>query len=119
MSAQRLVRGSKHLGMIRETKIIVRAEIDHRPRFPGIIDHGAGIRSREKLGLIQFNGPRAERIQFVKLAGACSGSSLSPARKLLKLSFAGSSFIDLTLRFARNRLAQTVFPSKTDNFLFH
>src|SRR6266404_5495426 len=32
-------------------------------------------------------------IQAVKLGGACNGSRLSPARKLLKLSFAGSSFI--------------------------
>src|SRR5205809_4606032 len=33
------------------------------------------------------------RIQAVKLGGACNGSRLSPARKLLKLNFAGSSFI--------------------------
>src|SRR3984893_1969030 len=33
------------------------------------------------------------RIQFVKLGGAWRGSLVSPARKLLKLSFAGSSFI--------------------------
>ena len=32
-------------------------------------------------------------IQAVKLGGACNGSQLSPARKLLKLSFAGSWFI--------------------------
>src|ERR1700736_7049132 len=32
-------------------------------------------------------------IQAVKLGGACNGSRLSPARKLLKLSFAGSWFI--------------------------
>src|SRR5713226_9175215 len=32
-------------------------------------------------------------IQAVKRGGACNGSRLSPARKLLKLSFAGSSFI--------------------------
>src|SRR6266568_5715839 len=32
-------------------------------------------------------------IQAVKLGGACNGSRLSPARKLLKLNFAGSWFI--------------------------
>src|SRR5436189_1047070 len=32
-------------------------------------------------------------IQAVKLGGACNGSRFSPARKLLKLSFAGSWFI--------------------------
>src|SRR5437016_9772442 len=32
-------------------------------------------------------------IQAVKLGGACNGSRLSPAKKLLKLSFAGSWFI--------------------------
>src|SRR5436305_9394734 len=32
-------------------------------------------------------------IQAVKLGGACNGSRLSPARKLLRLSFAGSWFI--------------------------
>src|SRR5438477_10418088 len=32
-------------------------------------------------------------IQAVKLGGACNGSRLPPARKLLKLSFAGSWFI--------------------------
>src|SRR6478672_11870658 len=33
------------------------------------------------------------RIQLVKLGGASRGSLVSPARKLLRLSFAGSSFI--------------------------
>src|SRR5436853_4084429 len=33
------------------------------------------------------------RIQFVKLGGASRGSLVSPARKLLRLSFAGSSLI--------------------------
>src|SRR3989442_15847853 len=32
-------------------------------------------------------------IQAVKLGGACNGSRLSPARKLLRLSFSGSWFI--------------------------
>src|SRR4029453_10750278 len=54
------------------------------------------------------------RIQFVKLAGACSGSSLSPPRKLLRLSFAGSWFITPYTSFLRS--SGRVFPSKTDNF---
>src|SRR6266403_299027 len=33
------------------------------------------------------------RIQLVKLGGASRGSLVSPARKLLRLSFAGSSLI--------------------------
>src|SRR5881396_2717527 len=56
------------------------------------------------------------RIQFVKLAGACSGSSLSPPRKLLRLSFAGSWFITAYTSFRSLRLARTLFPSRTDNF---
>src|SRR4030095_16787748 len=29
-------------------------------RFPGVVDRGAGVCSREKLGLVQFNGPSPE-----------------------------------------------------------
>src|SRR4030095_13288813 len=55
------------------------------------------------------------RIQFVKLAGACSGSSLSPPRKLLRLSFAGSWFIRPYNFFRPLHFPRKVFPSKTDN----
>ena len=44
-------------------------------------------------GSYSFAAHAPTRIQFVKLGGASSGSLLSPARKLLKLSFAGSGFI--------------------------
>src|SRR5437763_11198069 len=53
-------------------------------------------------------------IQAVKLGGACSGSSLSPARKLLRLSFAGSWFIRPYMVYRSLRCPRTVFPSKTD-----
>src|SRR6266508_3153463 len=54
------------------------------------------------------------RIQFVKLAGACNGSSFSPARKLLRLSFAGSSFIKWYTVFRSLPPLRTVFPSKIE-----
>src|SRR5256885_13420456 len=43
-------------------------------------------------------------IQAVKLGGACNGSRLSPARKLLRLSFAGSSFIP----YGKRRVLATI-----------
>ncbi len=46
--------------MIRETKIIIGAEINHRPRFSAVTDQCAGIRRAKQLGLIQFNRPRAD-----------------------------------------------------------
>jgi hypothetical protein len=60
MRAERVMRGSKDVGMIRQTEIIVRTKIDYLPRFPGVIDRGSGICRRKKLGLVQFNGPSAE-----------------------------------------------------------
>src|ERR1700747_3036763 len=60
MGAQCLVRGSQHVGVIRQPEIIVRGEVDYLSWFPGIVDRGPGICSREKLGLVQFNGPSAE-----------------------------------------------------------
>src|ERR1700736_2121300 len=50
-------------------------------------------------------------IQAVKLGGACNGSRLSPARKLLKLSFAGSSFIPYGISVAFGD-----FPYRGNNF---
>src|SRR6266550_2697693 len=58
-----------------------------------------------------------KRIQFVKVAGACSGSSLSPARKLLRLSFAGSSFIKPYLVYRLPSL-RTTQPGKVESFLW-
>ena len=93
--SQRFVCGSHHFGVICEAEIIVGAEIDDRSRLAVVIDHRARICGREELGLVELAAHAPRRIQFVKLAGACSGSLLSPARKLLRLSFAGSSFIKL------------------------
>src|SRR5213592_2441008 len=56
------------------------------------------------------------RIQFVKLAGACSGSLLSPARKLLRLSFAGSWFIKWYTVFRSLPSLRTARPSKVEAF---
>src|SRR4029077_10833533 len=56
------------------------------------------------------------RIQFVKLAGACSGSLLSPARKLLRLSFAGSLFIHSYTVFRSLPSLRTARPSKVESF---
>src|SRR5437763_17217352 len=56
------------------------------------------------------------RIQFVKLAGACSGSLLSPARKLLRLSFAGSWFIKWYTVFRSLPSLRTARPSKVEGF---
>src|SRR5215831_9450968 len=69
MCAQRLVRGSQHVGVIRKTEIIVRTQIDHFPWFPAVVDRGSGICSREKLGLVQFNGPSAELHPVCKARG--------------------------------------------------
>ena len=63
------MRGSKHVGVIRQAQVIVRTEVDHLPWFPGIVDRGPGIRSREKLGLVQFNGPSAELHPVCKARG--------------------------------------------------
>src|SRR5437762_8306126 len=57
-------------------------------------------------------------IQFVKLDGGCSGSSLSTARKLLKLSFAGSTFIEPQTSFHSQRLHGRCFPAKLSIFSF-
>src|SRR5438094_9427988 len=59
------------------------------------------------------------RTQVVKLAGAWSGSLLSPARKLLRLNFAGSSFIEVCIVLRSPTFPGTLFPSKTDNFVLH
>ena len=60
MGAQRLVRSCKDFRVIRKTEIIVRAEVDHLAWFPGIVNRGPGICSREKFGLVQLNGPSPE-----------------------------------------------------------
>ena len=52
MGAQRVVRGSEDVRVVRKTEIVVRAEVDHVPWLAAIVDRGAGIRSREKLGLV-------------------------------------------------------------------
>src|SRR5215469_16839613 len=73
MRAQRLVRGSEHVGVIRKTEIIVRTQIDHFPWFPAVVDRGSGICSREKFGLVQFNGPSAELHPVCKARGRLQG----------------------------------------------
>jgi len=95
MGPERFVCGDEHFRMISKAEIIIGAKVNYGARFAAVGDHRARICRGEKLGFIQFGGPRPTRIQFVKLAGACSGSLLSPARKLLRLSFAGSSFISV------------------------
>src|SRR5262249_43047818 len=60
MSAQRPVRSGQDVGVISQTQIVVRAKVDHLPWLPGVVDRRPGICSREKLGLVQFNGPSAE-----------------------------------------------------------
>src|ERR1043166_2135447 len=52
----------------------------------------------------------------VKLAGACRGSLFSPARKLLRLNFVTSSFIELCMALRSPTFPGARFPSKTDNF---
>src|SRR5262245_48686245 len=69
MCAKRLVRGGKHVGVIRKTEIIVRTQIDHFLRFPAVGDRGSGICSREKLWLVQFNCPSAELHPVCKARG--------------------------------------------------
>src|SRR5262245_57542852 len=69
MCAQRLVRGCKHVGVIRKTEIIVRTKIDYFLWFPAVVNDGSGICSREKLGLVQFNGPSAELHPVCKARG--------------------------------------------------
>src|SRR5581483_3619086 len=60
------------------------------------------------------------RIQLIKLGGGSSGSLLSPARKLLRLSFAGSStFIEPYCVFGSFALTRTLFSSKIEGFVLH
>src|SRR6184192_566273 len=111
MGAQRVVRGSENVPVVRKTEIVVRAEVDHLPWLPAAVESSSGS--------YNSTAQAPSCIQFVKLDGGCSGSSLSPARKLLKLSFAGSTFIEPQTPFHSQPSAQTVFSSKTYNFLIH
>ena len=63
---------------------------------------------RQVINLCSYNSTAhaPSCIQFVKLCGGWRGSSLSPPRKLLRLSFAGSStFIELYI-FLRSQTSQ-------------
>src|SRR5437667_5932102 len=55
--AECLVRRDQHLGMIGKAEIIIRAEINHRPRFAAIADHRAGVCAGEEFRFIQFDRP--------------------------------------------------------------
>ena len=59
MGAERLVRRDQNLGMIGKAEIIIRTEINHRPRPAAVTDHCARIRCAKQLRFIQFNRPRA------------------------------------------------------------
>ena len=60
MGPERFVRGDEHFRMISKAEIIIGAKVNYGARFAAVGDHRARICRGEKLGFIQFGGPRPD-----------------------------------------------------------
>src|SRR4029077_7469437 len=111
--------GSDYFEVIRQTEIIVGAKIDHLPWFPGVVDRGSGIRSREKLGLVQFNRPSAELHPVCKARRGLQRVVAFAPQEITQTKLCRINVHRASDSVSLEPSAQTVFPSKTDNFFVH
>ena len=111
------MRGGQHFRVIGKAQIIVRAEIDHRPRLPCVIDHRARICGCEELRFIQFNRPRAKTNPVCKGRWSLQRVVAFARQKITQIKLC-RVFVHQAIPCLRLPSLRTAHPSKVESFLW-